>query len=71
MKPIGKNVGKPQGSHLRAVTGGGGRGEGVVCCTFRPFRPFWDHFKNVNFLLNVILCFFFNQHFYCVFLCFV
>ena len=37
--------------------GGGGRGEGV-CCTFRPFGPFSDHFKSKNLLLNVLVLFF-------------
>ena len=34
-----------------------GRGGGL-CCTFRPLRPFSDHFKSKNLLLNVFVLFF-------------
>ena len=35
----------------RGGGGAGGEREGEgVCCTFRPFRPFSDHFKSKNLL---------------------
>ena len=36
---------------------GGGGGERGVCCSFRPFRPFSDHFKSKNLILDFFCCF--------------
>ena len=46
------------GKYRGGGRGGGERGGGGLCCTFRPFRPFSDHLKSKNLILDVFCCFF-------------